>query len=276
MHGNASAHTSHFGLSWNLATVSTALLLALLFLIFLLLFMTVTAPPAYGQQSVPATAREAAAMPQFAAKLGRRAQPHSPQIASRAPQAGEPRASYKNPPDPRARNHPGWPFDSGPIYENGPINGTTDGWTLNNGFVVSNTFTAPGGGNGPSGLTFGAWTFPGDVLQTVEITITSSEFGGTVYSDQVLSFTQSGCSGNQYGYNVCTETSGNFTGPNLAAGTYWLNLQNAVVNTGDPVYWDENSGIGCGSQGCPSEASMNAVGTIPSEAFIILTESITC
>src|SRR5208337_593082 len=48
MHGNASAHTSHFGLSWNLATVSTALLLALLFLIFLLLFMTVTAPPAYG------------------------------------------------------------------------------------------------------------------------------------------------------------------------------------------------------------------------------------
>src|SRR5208337_3711318 len=155
-------------------------------------------------------------------------------------------------------------------YNNGPINGTTDAWTINNGFVVSDTFTVPSDGGPPGDLSFGAWVFPGDVLQTVEVTITSSEFGGTVYSDQVLSFTQSGCSGNQYGYNVCTETSSNFTGPNLAAGTYWMNLQNAVVNTGDPIYWDENSGIGCNSPGCPSEASENGVGTIPSEAFTIL------
>src|SRR5208283_4371227 len=117
--------------------------------------------------------------------------------------------------------------------------------------------------------TFGAWLFPGDVLQTVEISITSSEFGGTTYFDQVVNFTQSGCSGNQYGFNVCTATSGNISGPNLAAGTYWVNLQNAVVNTGDPIYWDENSGIGCSGQGCPSEASENSVGTIPSEAFTI-------
>ena len=74
----------------------------------------------------------------------------------------------------------------------------------------------PDGSYGISGLTFGAWLFPGDVLQTVEVSITSAEFGGTTYFDQVLSFTQSGCSGNQYGFNVCTETSSNFSTVNLS------------------------------------------------------------
>ena len=49
-----------------------------------------------------------------------------------------------------------------------------------------------------------------------------------------------------------------------------MNLQNAVVNSGDPIYWDEDSGIGCNSQGCPSEAEQTSTGTIPSEAFTIL------
>ena len=55
--------------------------------------------------------------------------------------------------------------------------------------------------------------------------------------------------------------SGTFSG-SLNAGTYWLNLSNAVVNDGDPVYWDENSG--------QSSASQNTVGSIPSEAFTLL------
>src|SRR5271166_5707477 len=143
------------------------------------------------------------------------------------------------------------------IYSNGPINGTTDAWTINSGFVVSDTF-ATGGGN-VTGLMFGAWTFPGDVLQTAEVSITSSEFGGTTYSDQIVSFTQSSCSGNQYGFNVCTEHGIFGTAVNLAAGSYWVNLSNAVVSNGDPIYWDENSG--------PSSGSENSVGTIPSEAF---------
>jgi hypothetical protein len=145
------------------------------------------------------------------------------------------------------------------VYSNGAINGTTDGWTINFGFVVSDTFTTPGGV--VNGLAFGAWTFPGDVLLNAEVQISSSEFGGTVYSDQIVNFTQSGCSTNQYGFNVCTET-GSLSPVNLAAGTYWLNLDNAVVNDGDPIYWDENSG--------PSQASENSVGTIPSESFTIL------
>ena len=102
---------------------------------------------------------------------------------------------------------------------------------------------------------------PGDTLGSVEVSITSSENGGTSYFDQIVNFNQSGCTGNEYGYNVCTETA-SFTGPTLNNGTYWVNLQNASVPNGDPVYWDENSG--------PSQASQNDVGTIPSESFTIL------
>ncbi len=83
----------------------------------------------------------------------------------------------------------------------------------------------------------------------------------------MVNFTQSGCSGNQFGFNVCAESSTNFTETSLAGGSYWLNIDNAVVNTGDPVYWDENSG--------KSSASENSVGTIPSEAFTILGETTT-
>jgi PEP-CTERM motif len=154
----------------------------------------------------------------------------------------------------------------GTVYSNGPINGTTDAWTINFGFVVSDTFTVGSSGATVNGLSFGAWTFPGDVLENAGVQITSSEFGGTTFFSGTVNFTQSACSGNQYGFNVCTET-GSFSNVNLAAGTYWLNLDNAVVNDGDPVYWDENSG--------PSSASENTVGTIPSEAFTVLGGSTT-
>jgi hypothetical protein len=147
------------------------------------------------------------------------------------------------------------------LYDNGPVNGTTDGWTINFGFVVSDTFTL-GAPSTVTGVNFYAWTFPGDVLDSAEVAITSSEFGGTTYSDQVVNFTQSACSANQLGFNVCLESSSGLAPVNLAAGTYWLNLENATVNDGDPIYWDENSG--------PSSASENSVGTIPSESFTVL------
>jgi len=67
------------------------------------------------------------------------------------------------------------------LYENGPINGTNDAWTINFGFVTSDTFTISGGNSTPTGLAFGAWLFPGDVLQSVQVTLTEFEFGGTTY-----------------------------------------------------------------------------------------------
>ena len=147
------------------------------------------------------------------------------------------------------------------IYDNGPTNGTVDAWTINFGFIVSDTFTIGEGGNTVNGLTFSAWLFPGDILQSAEVSITSSEFGGTTYFDGIVNFSQGNCTTNQLGFSLCDET-GSFNPVSLSGGTYWLNLQNAVVNTGDPVYWDENSG--------PSSASENSVGTIPSESFTVL------
>jgi len=159
------------------------------------------------------------------------------------------------------------------IYNNGPINGTTDAWTINFGFIVTDTFTVSTPNATVGSLAFGAWLFPGDVLESVDVAVTSEAFGGTTYFNGVVNFTQGGCSGNQYGFNVCTET-GFFNGPNLAAGTYWLELQNAIVNDGDPIYWDENSGVGCTSPGCPSIAEgnnciLNGVECIPSESFTL-------
>ncbi len=144
------------------------------------------------------------------------------------------------------------------LYNNGPTDGQDYGWTINFGYAGSDQFPLPW----PAPLwsvQFAAWLFPGDVLETVQVSITSSEFGGTSFFDQTLSFSASNCMPNHAGFNVCTETAYVFL--YLDAGNYWLNLSNAVVRNGDPVYWDQNSG--------PSLASDSALGTIPSESFTI-------
>jgi hypothetical protein len=155
------------------------------------------------------------------------------------------------------------------LYENGPINGETDAWTINFGFAIADSFAISTGNSTVTGMSFGAWLNPGDILESVEVTLTSEPFGGTVFFDGVVNVVQSNCFVDNYGFDVCTET-GRFSGPTLQNGTYWITLQNGIVNNGDPVYWDENSGIGCQSPGCPSTGTEDATGTIPSEAFTIL------
>jgi uncharacterized repeat protein (TIGR03803 family) len=221
------------------------------------LVIAAAAIPALAQNSVPPTAVQAAKMPQYASRLAhpsKRVLPPKSQVFA------------------RATKHRG-PLQAGDIYDNGPINGNTDAWTINFGFIVSDSFNVTYNNSSITGMSFGAWLFPGDTVTSVEVSITSGENGGTSYFDQTVNFTQSDCVLNQsqYGsFNVCLETSSAFTGPTLNAGTYWVNLQNASVPSGDPVYWDENSGVGCTGQGCPSSASENTVGTIPSESFTIL------
>jgi len=161
------------------------------------------------------------------------------------------------------------------FYDNGPINGTTDAWTINFGYVVSDTFNT-GGYSSVSNFQIGVWEFPGDVMSSLDWSITTGENSGTVLGSGTASganLSDTFLSSNQYGYNVDQIT---VTGLNVAVtenSTYWLNLQNAAVPSGDPVYWDENSGTGCGGTGgganCPSLASESAVGTIPSEAFTV-------
>ncbi len=220
----------------------SSLFRAVSFAVVATLVMTVSA---WAQNSVPPTAVQAAKMPEFASRL---AHPVKRPGLSMSPARA------------RARNHRG-SLDSNDIYDNGPINGNTDAWTINFGFIVSDSFNVTASNATVTGMTFAAWLFPGDTLTSAEISITSGINGGTSYFDQTVNFTQGTCTSNQFGYNVCTETT-SFNGPNLNAGTYWVNLQNAAVPDGDLIYWDENSG--------PSSASQNQVGTIPSESFTIL------
>ena len=162
------------------------------------------------------------------------------------------------------------PASAQTLYDNGPINGFTDGWTINLGFVVSDSFTISSGTSTITGLSFGAWITPGDVVESAGVLITSEPMGGTILFDQQVNIAQSGCFQNQYNYDVCTETA-SFNGPTLSNGTYWLNLENATTVEGNPVYWDENDGVGCQSQGCPSQACEgNCEESIPSESFSVL------
>ena len=257
MHTKGRFRNVLFDSSLHPGSAALAILVMLLFLIFLLLFMTFAAQPVQGQSSaraqnpVPPTARQAAAMPQFASRLSR----HVPPEAAGKRRAAAPACSRDASPQ------------DGVIYENGPVNGTTDAWTINFGYVVSDSFTVSGNST-VGGFDLYTWEFPGDVMTSVDWSITSAENGGTVYGSGTAPVTDQFISTNQFGYDIDKIS---VTGLNVGtgSGTVWLNLQNASVPSGDLVYWDENSGIGCHSQGCPSLASESAVGTIPSEAFDI-------
>ena len=74
------------------------------------------------------------------------------------------------------------------LYDNGPTNGDIDAFTINFGFVVSDSFQLSSASTVNS-VEFAAWVFPGDVLQSVEVSLTSEEFGGTVYFDQNVNIT---------------------------------------------------------------------------------------
>src|ERR1700722_20028908 len=53
------------------------------------------------------------------------------------------------------------------LYENGPINGTNNAWTINEGFNPSDSFTLTSLST-INGLSFGAWVSAGDVLESVQ------------------------------------------------------------------------------------------------------------
>ena len=162
------------------------------------------------------------------------------------------------------------------LYDNGPINGHTAIWDIVNGFIVSDTFTVSSGQT-VTGFELGVWNEGSDPMTSLQWSLTSGENGGTVYGSGVAK-SSGGAGGtlmsqfisqNQFGYDIdeitVTKLNVNFA----SGGTYWLNLQNASGNLGDYYFWDENSGIGCGGNGCPSSASENTLGTIPSESFTI-------
>jgi hypothetical protein len=220
---------------------------------FAAIMALVSVVPALAQNPVPPTARQAAASPAFSSKL----HPSTPPAASRMRAAARARAGRASPQDEV-------------IYENGPVNGTTDAWTINFGYIVSDTFVP--NDSGVAGLDFYVWEFPGDALSSVQWSITSTPFGGTIYGSGTVSgssLTDTFISTNQYGYDIDKVSASGLSVAVTSGSTYWVNLFNATVPSGNPVFWDENSGVGCQSTGCPSQAYESAYGTIPSEAFDI-------
>jgi hypothetical protein len=143
------------------------------------------------------------------------------------------------------------------VYDNGPVNGTVDAWTVNYGYAVTDSFFLSSAYT-ITGFQFGVWAYPGDTAVSVDYSISASPFGGTPATVALSSVFQYS---NQYGYDIDLLTATGLNLP-LSAGTYWLTLQNAVTTQGNPLYWDENSG--------PSQACESSLGTVPSESFQII------
>ncbi len=147
------------------------------------------------------------------------------------------------------------------LYDNGAYNGQVNAWQIGNGITVSDSFTL-GKAAQIKAISFVAWVIPGDTISEVDGSFTEEENGlaGANYNTSKSNVRNASIATNEYGYEVDLVT---LTGLdiNLNAGTYWLNINAALTDQGDPVSWDENSG--------PSQASQSAVGTIPSESFTI-------
>ena len=148
------------------------------------------------------------------------------------------------------------PVNAAVVYDNGPINGTVEAWTINYGYQVTDSFTV----SSPTTLTgaqIGLWAYPGDNPTSVEWSIGSAPYGSNISSGtSSLSSTFTG--GYGFGIYPLFESTFSLTGV-LSTGTYWFTLQNAASINGDPVYWDQNNG--------PSTAFESIEGSIPSESF---------
>lgn len=237
--------------------MKTQRLISLGHLVPWLIFILVLAAPAVAQK-VPATAREAASLPQFAPRLAHnRTLPHRASASAHGPSC--------SPLPQRYGSREMLPQD-GVFYDNGPYNGTTDAWTINFGFATSDSFT--GGGN-VTGVHFVYWdASSSDLLTSLDLAVGSTSFGGTFQTSTSVVNTFLGT--NQYGYNLY-QADARFAG--ASGGPGYITLQNACTTSGcsvsNPIYWDENSGVGCTSQGCPSTAYENNLGSIPSETFTL-------
>ncbi len=144
------------------------------------------------------------------------------------------------------------------LYNNGPDDGSI-AYTINFGYSVTNSFTL-GSNSTLTSATFSNWFLPGDTASQVDYLITTAPFGGSTLASGTVGLSGVFQGTNADGYDVYNETF-SLGGLSLAAGTYYLQLQNEVVTNGDPGYWGESMG--------PSVAYDSALGQIPSESFLI-------
>jgi hypothetical protein len=151
------------------------------------------------------------------------------------------------------------PANAAFLYSSGPVNGTIDGYTLNFGYSVTDSFTITTADTIDTALYY-TWETPGESETGIDWAITSAAFGGTTYASgaaapiTALVFPVGTVNG---GYDI--DSNAIAIGANLLPGTYWLELNGATTSNGDPTYWDENDGAGVGVD--------SALGVIGSESF---------
>ncbi|MGB8885747.1 MAG: PEP-CTERM sorting domain-containing protein [Candidatus Korobacteraceae bacterium] len=158
-------------------------------------------------------------------------------------------------------------FAQNDLYDNGPVNGETSAWQINFGFAVSDEAKVANISRSNVKNNIVVWVEPNETPTSIGWGLGTTPFSTNIASGtSPVTITNSFV--NQFGYDVDTVSFSMGT-LSLSAGNYWVTLENATTADGAPVYWDENSGVGCTSPGCPSQAQENGVGTIPSETFTL-------
>ena len=139
------------------------------------------------------------------------------------------------------------------LYDNGPINGTFDAWTINNGYAVADSFSLASAST-VTGVNFGVWEYPGNSLTSVNWSITTPALVTTYPTGASATVTDGAQTATGFGYYDIGTDSFSTGNVRLAAGTYYLVLQDAVTSEGNPVYWDVNDGV--------STAYENTIGNV--------------
>jgi hypothetical protein len=156
------------------------------------------------------------------------------------------------------------PGSAAVLYDNGAINGTqgTGAPPIHGVNAVSDSFVLLAGSTITGTANLGLWETHGDTPSTVDWSIGTGPFGGTVASGTAtwgLTFLFT----NAFNFDIY---SGTFAIPNvsLAAGTYWLELTNAVATSAGSTFWDVSKG--------PSSAFIDPANpqTVVSESFQIV------
>jgi hypothetical protein len=124
------------------------------------------------------------------------------------------------------------------LYDNGPIEGTFGAWTIEPGHAISNSFILSSAAT-VTGVDFGVWTFEGDSLSTVDWAITSTPDSYPVDGTATVSLGSPVNNGDGIDITLASFSTGSVS---LAAGTYYLVLQNGVTANHDLAAWDNNNG----------------------------------
>jgi hypothetical protein len=135
------------------------------------------------------------------------------------------------------------PATAGVVFDNYPINEYVGGWTINGGYIVSDSFTLTSAAT-VNGVNFGVWLSYGSTITNVDWSIGTAPYGNSLDSGAGAALSSTPLGGLADGVYPVFSSTFSFPDLNLAAATYYLTLQNAVVTNGGAAFWNINNGPG--------------------------------